>query len=330
MDLRSYSKTEINQLAETCADHLSLLESNAAALKIELQEQRQHLWFCIPALALESESDRVETLIPTDEQFDSLVHQLTDFKNGSQRQGENGVLVTASPRILGLLANMDTHKKNLAHANKVLKYTLSGNRGIELLQTDDSDQLKAFALARDEYLAKGRDQQFNVALRNQGISETNMQLATRRIWMTPPDTVAFNYVWSKTHYKKRALTGATFKALRAAYLDDFSETNANAITDALQANAIGDETPLFKLAFTKPVLRANVKYGCGDGTFAWTNRHAPGITIISQQDPPQIRWVPSPSEEEIDQAKANWMEKHYVEEVKITQGITVYREVSQR
>jgi len=214
MDLRNYSQTEINVLAENCAHHLLLLESEAAALKIELQVQREHLWFCIPALVLESESDRVETVVPGDAQFDSLLHQLTAFKNGDQRRGENGLLVTASPRILGLVANMDTHKQNLANANKVLKYALSGQRGIELLQTDNSDQLKAYALARDEYLAKGRDQQFNVALRNQGISETNMQLATRRLWMTPPDTVAFNYVWSKTHYKKRALTGATFKALR--------------------------------------------------------------------------------------------------------------------
>jgi len=333
MDFKNITQIEINELAEICVQHLSLLNRDAADLANELNEHRRQLWFCIPSLAFESESDRVQTFSPgspgTDDHFTSLLHQLTEFKNGSQRRGENGLLVTDNPRILGLIANMDTHKRNLADANKVLKRILSGQRGSELLETSNSEQLAQFSLARDEYLAKGRDRAFNKALRDQGISETNMQLATRRIWVTPHDTLAFNYVWSKAHYRKRTLTGATFKALRAAYFKEFSETNANAITDALESNNIHDSTELFKLAFTKPVLRANVKYGI-EGETEWTNRHAPGITVIPQADPPRIRWTAKPGAAEIELAKNRWMEKHYVEEVKITPGITVYREVSHR
>jgi len=329
MDLKHISQIDINELAENCAHHLSLLNHDASALANELREQRDQLWFCIPSLVTESESDRLETTSPGDDDFASLLHQLTVFKNGSQRRGENGLLVTANPRILGLVASMDAHKHNLANANKVLKYTLSGKRGVELLETDNADQLKHYALARDEYLAKGRDRLYNKALHNLGISETNMQLATRRIWVTPEDTREFKYVWSKAHYRKRTLTGATFKALRAAYLNEYSETNANAISDALESNDIHDSTELFKLAFTKPVLRANVKYGI-EGKTTWTNRHAPGITVIPQVDPPRIRWQPKPSAEDIELAKARWMEKHFVREIRITGGISVFKEVQPR
>jgi len=299
----------------------------AKELRDALLSHRDQMWCCLPAFDdHESDTDLASTL-PSSEAWFKLADTLTDIWMNKETHTHHGVLVTDVPALLDLLATFNAAKVKTAEVAKKLKTDLLNRAESAEDFGFTGDSLKQYALVRDEFLSRGRDRQIHLLLRENHAEQLNFKKALRLIKVTQEAVTRFRYVWSKTNYRKRPISGSDLLMLADHHRHRMNNPLlAEFIEEGLAQHNIVSSTKLYRLSFIRPTLKANYKYAIEDG-HEWGHCLASGIVVIPQSSPPTLIWQAEPSEVDVAQARETWQTKSKLDRIVLADQVEVYREL---
>ena len=298
----------------------------ARQLREAIVTERNKYWCCLPIVdGLESEPDLADCP-PSEDAWFKLADTLTDIWMNQEAQQHHGVLVTDSPALLKMIATFNAQKKKTADLAKSLKIGQLNRAESAEEFGFTGDSLKQYALVRDEFLSKGRDRQIHMLLREYHAEQLNFKKATRLIKVTESPVTRFRYVWSKTNYRKRPISGSDLFMLADHHRHRMNNPQlADFIEEGLSEHRIIPSTRLYRLSFTRPTLKANYQVALDDG-FRWKHCLASGIVVIPQASPPSLIWQAEPNEMDVAKARAAWQTKSSLYRLVLANQLEVFRE----
>lgn len=315
----------LDSLQTEFIDRCRALQEQSRLVKSAILDLRGQMWCCLPVFDSHKSSVDLANTLPSSEAWFKVADTLSDIWM-DKSETQSGILVTAHAELLAQLDIFNALKLSVAQTSvKLKRQTLNDAESAEEFGFQ-GDSLESYALVRDEFLSKGRDRQIHTMLRNNHIEQINFKKATKLIKVTEPSVTRFRYVWSATHYRKRVIHGAEFFTLARHYRDRLNQPQlADYLEEDLAEHQIGYQTKLYRLAFTRLVLKANYKVTTDEGS-CWKSCLASGIVVIPQQQIPALLWQAELSEADIAQAQARWKAKSTLDPIILAGNLEVYRE----
>lgn len=300
-----------------------LIEQSRSVRKLIMANQKE-LWGFLPTYQEPRYLNAAEDSVLDAEGFELLANTLTGLWMDSENPTKHhGLLFCGNDEILSEIRKLNEIKQSVISITDSLKGELFVNRQLAEHPNLSKTYLDALAVARSEFMAKGRDHQFHMMLQRLGLPSMNFQKVRKIIRVLEPEVLKLSYLWSKAHYRKRQVTAAALKALSEYHKLNGNDLRSEEIQEGLGLN---QDTKLYKVAFTRPTLRINYKFlPAGEEKAQWSNFLATGITVVAQSDLPRISWKPMPSEDDVLAAQDSWFKKSGLVKVTLASNMELYR-----
>jgi len=306
------------------------VQQQSGLLKEAILDSKQELWCVLPTHSDPSDPKHLERTKPSEKTWPLLASRLTDIwmdtdpNNKQPKNNHHGILVCGIEELLTEIERFNQIKAQLITASSEVR----GGVYEERVKGDNPNVTQAYlndlAIARSEYLSKSRDSEFHQILRGLGIPSMNFAKARKMVRVLEENTTLISYTWNKNHYRKRQIPLEAIAALSAHLDKSGHENRANQIREGIGQN---DGSTLYKVSFSKPTLRVNYKYKDDKGEVHRSSCLASGVIVVQQNDIPVVNWKLEPTEEEIQEAKAKWLDKDNLKRFELAPHMELYKNV---
>lgn len=320
MDMMS---PHVTRLRDACQ---ALIDQTAIA-KDAILDHRRDMWCTVPSFDTPVDLEGLQNTEPSPEAWYRIADEITNiWMDAGSAPQNHGVLVCNVTAVLDVLYELNRIKQEVQHASQALKNNLYQSREQEEELALDDDLLDGFAVARAEFLNKGRDHSFHRILRSLQLPSLNFTRAQKRVRVLESSVVRIAYTWNKTQYRKRVINRKTLQALSAHCDRSGNHLRGVEIREGIESYQVDAAPPLYRLVHTPPTLRANYKWWDGESNqYQWSHCLASGILVVPQNNRPEVRWKPAPSQAEIEQAKAKWLKSSKLQPVEIATRLELFR-----
>ncbi|MBV0934144.1 hypothetical protein [Marinobacterium weihaiense] len=318
---------------DTMSEHITRLRDACQALikhtavtKDAILDYRHDMWCAVPTFDVPVDLQALQNTEPSSEAWYRVADEITNiWMDAGSAPQNHGVLVCSVSDVLDTLIKLNHIKQEVQHASQALKDNIYKSREQEELPLDD-ELLDGFAVARAEFLNRGRDYSFHQILKGMKLPSLNFIRAQKKVRMLENTVVRIAYTWNKIQYRKRLIDRRILQALSAHFERSGNHLRSVEICEAIESYQVDSSAPLYLLAHTPPTLRANYKWWNDElSQYQWSHCLATGMLVVPQVNRPEVRWKPAPSPSEIKQAKAKWLRNTKLQPVEIATRLELFR-----